>query len=170
MMIRIIFAIFLSMSGLSYAQSINPNLTISSSAFKNNEHIPAKYTCTGKNVNPPLEIKNVPLYTQSLVLIVHDPDATAADFMHWAVYSINPKTRKVAEDSIPGKELINNFGQFQYSGPCPPNGETHHYVFDLYALNNKFTMNENGSPQGLLSVMSGHILGKAQLVGVYKKP
>ena len=51
------------------------DMKIESSAFQNNENIPAKYTCDGANVNPPLKISGIPENTRSLVLVVDDPDA-----------------------------------------------------------------------------------------------
>jgi len=154
-------------STLAYAQV--PNLTLTSTAFLADGSIPSKYTCKGENVNPPLEISYVPVYTKSLVLVVHDPDAQGSDFIHWVVYNIDPMTKHIAENSAPGKQLINNFHQFDYSGPCPPNGLTHHYVFDLYALDKSFVMNENGTLEGLMRMMQGHVLAKTQLVGLYPK-
>lgn len=49
--------------------------TISASTFDNNEEIPSRYTCGGDNINPEIITENLPDNTESLVLIVDDPDA-----------------------------------------------------------------------------------------------
>lgn len=58
------------------------------SVFENNQPIPAKYTSDGKNVNPPLEISNIPNNAKSLVLIIDDPDAPRGDWVHWVLWNI----------------------------------------------------------------------------------
>ncbi|MGD8525398.1 MAG: YbhB/YbcL family Raf kinase inhibitor-like protein, partial [Thioalkalispiraceae bacterium] len=50
-------------------------LLLQSSAFKNGEPIPARFTCEGEDISPPLNWSGVPDLTQSLVLIIDDPDA-----------------------------------------------------------------------------------------------
>jgi len=161
----VICFLFLVLS--AFAQE--PNLTLRSPAFDDNQSIPSKYTCDGNNVNPPLVIRNVPANAKSMVLVVHDPDAPAGDWNHWAVYDIKPETRIIIENSIPGSEVLNDFNKFHYGGPCPPDGKAHHYVFELYALDNQLSLNPNGSLGGLLQIMQGHVLDKTRIVGIYKK-
>lgn len=48
---------------------------LSSPAFADNSQIPIDYSCKGRNVSPPLRWENVPTGTQSLALVVDDPDA-----------------------------------------------------------------------------------------------
>ena len=142
-------------------------MKLASSAFNTSETIPARYTCDGENVNPPLTVDGIPSSTESLALIVDDPDAPAGTWVHWVVYDI-PVTRKLEENSVPGKQGRNDFDNLDYGGPCPPSG-THHYHFTLYALD---IMPENRAgltKQELTRVMEGHILDKAELVGLYSK-
>jgi Raf kinase inhibitor-like YbhB/YbcL family protein len=64
-------ALFLTLTSLTKIKS----LTVSSTAFTNNGNIPVKYTCTGQQVSPPLNVANIPPEAKSLVIIVCDPDA-----------------------------------------------------------------------------------------------
>ena len=48
-------------------------MTLTSPAFKSNDHIPSKYTCEGDDVSPPLAWNGVPQGAKSLVLIIDDP-------------------------------------------------------------------------------------------------
>lgn len=142
-------------------------MKISSPEFDNNKSIPSKFTCEGKDVNPALVIENIPEGTKGLALIVDDPDAPMGTWVHWVVYDI-PVTSRIGEDSIPGKQGINDFRRTNYGGPCPPSG-THRYFFKIYALDRELGLKEGVSKKALEKAMEGHILDKAELVGLYKK-
>lgn len=142
-------------------------MELRSSAFENNGHIPAKYTCQGEDVSPPLTIGDVPPSAESLALIVDDPDAPMGTWVHWVVYDM-PVLSRIDENSIPGKQGRNDFGKRDYGGPCPPSG-THRYFFKIYALDQKLDLGEGISKKELEKSMEGHILDKAELIGSYKR-
>ena len=77
------------------------SLTVTSPVFKDKERIPAKYTCEGENINPPLQVTDMPAGTKSFVLIVEDPDAPGATFDHWVMWNI-PPDGSIRENSAPG--------------------------------------------------------------------
>ncbi|MFD2247857.1 YbhB/YbcL family Raf kinase inhibitor-like protein [Pontibacter ruber] len=143
-------------------------LSVSSPAFREGEHIPSRYTCDGENINPALEVGRLPEGTQSLALIVDDPDAPGGTWTHWLVWDIDPATTLIREDSKPGTEGRNDFGNVQYGGPCPPGG-THRYYFKLYALDRKLGLREGSSRQDLLKAMEQHVLGSGELMGRYSR-
>lgn len=142
-------------------------LTISSDAFNDHGIIPAKYTCDGDNVNPPLTIGNIPKETKSLALIVDDPDAPIRTWVHWIVWNI-PPAKKIKENEILGDEGVNDFGNNHYGGPCPPSG-THLYLFKVYALDKLLDLNPSATKIELEKAMSPHIIGFGKLVGSYKR-
>lgn len=160
--------IFVMYAVTGYGKEVNMSLKLSSPAFKHNTSIPAKFTCQGNDINPELVIENVPLGTKSLALIVDDPDAPMKTWVHWVVYDIAPGTLTIAENSIPGKQGINDFRRTNWGGPCPPSG-THRYFFKLYALDTALGLGEGISKIALEKAMEGHILAKAELIGLYKK-
>ncbi|MFH0806212.1 MAG: YbhB/YbcL family Raf kinase inhibitor-like protein [Candidatus Brennerbacteria bacterium] len=145
--------------------------TLKSTAFKDGTPIPAKYTCDGDDVNPFLEIKNPPEGTISFALIVDDSDATRGiPFDHWLIWNIPANTQYISEDNIPQGAVqgTNDFGTAKWGGPCPPTGNTpHHYIFTLYALDTPIALSLGATKEELIRLMEGHILGKAELVGVY---
>src|SRR3977135_515837 len=68
-------------------------LQISSSAFAANGAIPSKYTCDGNGRTPRLAFNGVPAKTQSLVLVVDDPDVPknlmpSGVFDHWLIWAL----------------------------------------------------------------------------------
>jgi len=144
--------------------------SIESSAFKDNSSIPRKYSCDGKDINPPLAIQNVPNGTKSLALIVDDPDAPVGIWVHWVVWDIDPGTKQIAENSVPPGSVqgTNDFGKTNHGGPCPPSG-THRYFFKLYALDTKLDMKGKIVKKDIEKAMKGHVLGEAQTMGLYKR-
>lgn len=142
-------------------------MKLSSPAFEHNASIPLKFTCQGEGVNPALIIENIPEKTQSLALIVDDPDAPRKTFVHWVVYDI-PVIGRIEENSVPGKQGANDAGGISYVGPCPPVG-VHRYFFKIYALDKALNLKEGVNKPSLESTMRGHILDQAELIGLYEK-
>lgn len=146
---------------------------LKSSSFKNRELIPVKHTCDGEDVNPLLEIRNIPAGTKSLALIMDDPDATnGTTWDHWILWNISPKTQYIDEDTIPqGAQLgTTSFGHMKYGGPCPPPGANpHRYMFKLYALDIVLSIPEGVIKSDLEKAMQGHILQQTVLTGLYKR-
>ena len=145
-------------------------LKVTSTAFAHNAPIPARYTCDGENVNPPLTIEGIPEDTQSLVLIVDDPDAPSGTFTHWVVWDI-PPTAAIEENTSPGGvEGMNNFGRHNYMGPCPPRGEKHRYFFKVFALDNMVGLPASSTEEALEMVLKGKAIAYGELMGLYKRP
>ena len=96
-------------------------MEVTSPEFGNGKKIPRKFTCEGDDINPTLIIEDIPAGTKSLALIVDDPDAPMGTWVHWFSFNI-PVVSRIDEDSIPGKQGINDFGRKEYGGPCPPSG------------------------------------------------
>ena len=146
-------------------------MKIASPVFQNNESIPAKFTCDGENINPPLEIKDVPENAKSLALIMDDPDAPAAGgFVHWVVFSIDPAIKEIRENSAPQNAIegTNSAGRAGYTSPCPPSG-THRYFFKLYALDATLALDSSATREDVKKAIEGHILDQATLVGLYQR-
>lgn len=142
-------------------------LKITSPAFANKGLIPAKYTCDGEDVNPPLSIEGIPEGTQSLALIVDDPDAPMGTWDHWTLWNILP-LEKIEENNAPGVEGLNDFNKHSYGGPCPPSG-THRYFFKVYALDTKLNLKPNSRKKDLEKAMKEHILARGEIIGLYKR-
>ncbi len=148
-----------------------------STVFKEGERIPAKHTCDGKNINPPLLWSNAPKGTQSFVLIMDDPDIP--DFVkksrgievfdHWLAYNIPPSVSGVKEGTEPeGIAGLNSAGKIGYTGPCPPDRE-HRYFFKIYALDTELDLPEGATKIEVENAMQGHILEQTELMGKYER-
>jgi hypothetical protein len=150
------------------AKDKEAHMQLTSPAFNDNEMIPTIYTCKGQAINPPLAIAGVPAEAKSLALILHDPDAPSGDFLHWIVWNILPETNEINEDSVPPDAVqgMNTAGSNKYAGPCPPSG-THHYKFDLYALDDMINLPGSTSREDVESAMASHVLARSTLTGLF---
>lgn len=148
----------------------NP-MKLTSPAFTNEARIPSKYTCDGEDMNPPLEISDVPEGAKSLVLIVDDPDAPRQTWVHWTLWDLDPSLTEISESfQVNGdaREGITSFGKPGYGGPCPPSG-VHHYFFKLYALNVQLNLPVEARVEDIEAAMQGQILARAELLGLYSR-
>ena len=150
-------------------------MRITSPAFPHNGSMPARFTCQGDDLSPPLEISGVPEGSAALVLLVDDPDAPdpAAPRMvwdHWVVWNIPPATTAIAEGAAPSGAVqgVNSWKRNDYGGPCPPIG-THRYFFKLYALDAPLALSSSAMKADVEAAMQGHVLAAAELIGLYGK-
>ncbi len=152
-------------------------LRITSTAFSPNGEIPKRYTCDDADISPPLSWEDLPPGTQSLALIVDDPDAPdpAAPKMiwvHWVLYNIPSTATGLAEGvkdlPVGTLEGLNDWKRTGYGGPCPPIGR-HRYFHKLYALDGMLPDLRKPTKAKLEEAMKGHILGQAELIGTYKR-
>jgi Raf kinase inhibitor-like YbhB/YbcL family protein len=142
-------------------------ITVSSPAFEYEGMIPAKYTCDGENINPPLQIDRLPHETQSMAIIMEDPDAPKGIFDHWLLWNI-PPTKRISENSNPGISGFNSSGKTGYHGPCPPSG-SHRYYFHLYALDTILDLEPGADKESLQKAMKTHIIAKGTIMGRYQR-
>lgn len=139
---------------------------ITSPVFRATGRIPARYTCDGANVSPPLAWGGVPAGTARLALVVDDPDAVGGTYTHWVVVDIPPRTTRAAEGTVPadGRQVANSSGGPGYIGPCPPSG-THRYRFTLYALPGPVTAT---TLPAVLTALDRDATARTRLVGTYR--
>jgi Raf kinase inhibitor-like YbhB/YbcL family protein len=142
-------------------------LGLASPAFHAGSPIPQQFTCDGQDVSPPLRWSRVPPRARSLALEVKDPDAPGGVFTHWLLWNLSPRARSLPTHVSWRLQGRNSFGRVGYSGPCPPQGSTHHYVFTLYALDRKLTLPRGASSSRFHAALGGHVVSRATLTGIY---
>lgn len=164
---------------------------IFSSAFSNGDPIPEKFSRLGENTPPPLDWSNPPNGISSFALVMDDPDSPSGAWTHWMLANIPQNlsglrctTRHLrithyasAEDSVSTEPPFtpvpqgcvqgrNSWGRDAYDGPQPPSG-THRYFFRLYALDTTLPLKNDFSGAELEAAMKGHVIGKAEIMGIY---
>ena len=148
-----------------------------SDAWGLDEAIPDKYSCHGENISPPLSWGEPPIGTQSYVLIMDDPDASAvAGFTwdHWLLYNIPADSRSLPE-GIPAEDELadgsrqgeTSFGTLEYGGPCPPAGRNHGYVFRFFAIDILLDLEPGATKSEIFSAILGHVLSNAIMTWEY---
>jgi len=171
----VLISLIVSASG----KEVNPVMKLTCPSFESQKEIPKKYTCDGEDVSPPLSWSNVPEGTKSFVLIVDDPDAPdpanpRMTWVHWVIYNL-PATIASLPEGVQEKDLpkgilqgLNDWKKTGYGGPCPPIGK-HRYFHKLYALDSVLPDLKQPTKAKLEKAMEGHVLSKAELVGLYQR-
>jgi len=155
-------------------------LRLESSAFAAEGEIPARHTCDGEDLSPPLSWTGVPEGAKSLVLIVDDPDAPPGTWVHWVLYDL-PADTSALPAGVPERERldsgaahgrcwgVNSFSRIGYHGPCPPAGSPHRYFFKLYALDALLGLAPRATKPEVERAMKGHVMAQAEIVGTYRR-
>lgn len=145
---------------------------VSSPAFADGEEIPREFTCDGADVSPRLHIVGIPSTAESLVVIVEDPDAPLNTWYHWVEFNIVPESgaRDIARDagSI-GTQGSNSWSLTHYRGPCPPEGEEHRYVFNVFALDGRLDLPEGVEAPQVYTAMEDRVISTTELTGTYAR-
>ncbi len=165
-----LFFLVLSVSEALSEEQKQSELKITSPVFENNSDIPRRYACDGKNISPPIEIKNVPPQAKTLALIIDDIDAPRGTYVHWILWNIDPMVKEIKEDGVPEGAVqgTNDFKRHPYRGPCPPS-RAHRYVFKVFALDRRLDLSPDSTKTDLEKTIKGHVIAQAQLIGRYKK-
>lgn len=147
------------------------DFSLTSHAFQNGSEIPRKYGYKNGNVSPPLTIQDVPNGTESLVLIMDDPDAMGAVgkiWAHWLLWNIASNIDEISENSIPSNSVEGktDFGEIGYGGPAPPD-KRHTYIFKLYAISKKLDLPKETTKTELETSIKNSIIAETKLTGTY---
>ena len=161
--------------GGSSERAPSGDIAVRSPAFADGRTMPTAYTCSGKNVSPPLSWSHLPAGTARLRLQMNDltahflhwtvtgidpgTHAVAAGWTHWIVFNLPAEARELAEGTprrptLPGgaAQGTNDFGKVGYGGPCPPEGDDpHRYAFTVVALDRAGKVLDRGSLVGTFS-------------------
>ena len=157
---------------------LEPGPAVSGFAFTSDsgvaeaEEIGARFTCDGEDASPRLAWEGVPKTTQELSLAVEDPDAPGTTFTHWLVYGIDQRVTQLSE-GVPGEAVTpgppllrqgeNDFGRMGYSGPCPPGGKEHRYVFRLLALEATVDLEPGADRAAFDEAVAPHLVAEARV-------
>ncbi|MEE9167805.1 MAG: YbhB/YbcL family Raf kinase inhibitor-like protein [Candidatus Neomarinimicrobiota bacterium] len=181
-----IVAVFLFVSSpfslLQNQEDKMEEFNIITTAFKEGEGIPSKYTGEGEDVSPPFEWTGVPGGTKSFGLICLDPDAPPGTWVHWILYDLPGDSVSLEEGVLKTETLdngarqgacwgVDSFSRVGYYGPFPPSGHGwHRYYFTLYALEvDSLGLAPKAEWKQVERAMEGHVLGKAGVMGKYKR-
>ncbi len=164
---------------ISEGTPMTQKFQITSSAYKEHDEMPARFTSDGPDISPPLAWSDAPAGTRSFALIMDDPDAPdpaapKMTWVHWVLYDIPANAHALPEGGskhLPtgAREGVNDWKRTGYGGPNPPIGR-HRYFVKLYALDTLLPNLHKPTKTQLEAAMRGHILAETQLIGTYQHP
>lgn len=147
-------------------------MTLTSSAFEDGEPIPERYSCEGENVPPPLRWTGTPAEAKEVALVIEDPDATGAIFVHWIVVGIDPGVGSITPGAPPAGavEFAGSSDMAAYIGPCPPDdGGSHRYHFEIYALRKRPGLVEGSRPIEKVQAIRKAAIAGGLLIGKFER-
>lgn len=146
---------------------------LTSPAFADDGMIPAEHTCDGPDTSPQLDVSGLPGGTESVIIVVEDPDADLGTWEHWVVFDVPAEPTELqipAGGAAGGTSAVNSWKVTRYKGPCPPEGEEHRYFFSVYALNNRLELPEGVDSAAVFEAMQPFLINSAELMGRYARP
>lgn len=147
------------------------DFTLNTQDFSIRGLLPQEYTCDGADVSPELEWQNPPPNTKAFAIVLNDPDAKKGNFYHWIIYNIpkNVTTLKHGMNPLPQGTVVvtNSFGKAQYNGPCPPQGATHNYIFNIYALKQPLSLPANADISTVLQEITKQTIDSTYVSVIY---
>lgn len=146
----LLFFVSCSLNQANSAINSGPKFSLKSSDISANATIQLDqvfngFGCEGKNISPQISWQNAPKETKSFALTVYDPDApTGSGWWHYLAVNIAANTAELPrgfavenkfETKNGIKQIRNDYGIYNFGGPCPPKGnKPHRYIFTVHAL------------------------------------
>lgn len=155
------------------------DFTVTSSVVAEGEELPETYTADGEDISPPLSLQGLPGGTESLAVVLDDPDAPSGVFVHWLLWNVPGDTTAISE-GVPRNETVdeldgarqgtNDFGEIGYFGPAPPaDDDAHTYRFTVYAVDSMLELEAGAERDALEEALDGSTLGSARLTSTYER-
>jgi phosphatidylethanolamine-binding protein (PEBP) family uncharacterized protein len=132
--------------------------TMSSPVFDAGSLIPARYTCDGGEVSPPLRWSAMPPGTAELALFILNLNSRPGGkfTFYWAVAGLHPTLKGIAAGRLPDGAIVgrNSLGQSRYT-ICPAKSEgLQHYVVALFAAQHPSAARPGFSADALYKTLS----------------
>lgn len=157
-------------------------MKLTSQDFNDGDKLPERHVFNGmgyegENMSPHLAWDDVPEGTKSFVVTCYDPDApTGSGWWHWGVANLPADARSLPQGAGSGVAELpqgavqtrTDFGSSGYGGAAPPKGESHRYIFTVYAIDvDVLEVNESASGAYLGFNVHFHQLASASITAMY---
>lgn len=171
--------ITLLLSGTAHAEMILSSPDIAEGAPLDSDQVFAGFGCEGGNLSPALSWSGSPEGTKSYIVTAYDPDApTGSGFWHWSVFNIPAETTALPEGigtqmaTLPDGAIAarNDFSQNGFGGACPPEGQSHRYIFTVFAMPQETLPIDETASGALVGFMANtSSLARATITATYKR-
>lgn len=143
-----------------------------------NDHVYNGGGVNGKNISPHLRWSGFPPNTKSFAVTCFDPDApTGCGFWHWVLFDIPASVTELSRGAASGDladlpagavHVRNDAGSHDYTGPFPPKGESHRYIFAVHAVDaEKLGPGADAAPAVVGFNLTFHTLARAVLTAEF---
>ena len=145
---------------------------VASAAFPHGGQIPARYTCDGGNVSPPLQWGKLPAGTSQLFVLALSLTAGASGAIGWAVGGIDPSSAGFAAGQLPPGAVAgrSSDGHIGWSGICGARGKPQAVILLVYALRHPLHLSSGFDPRTVQSQLAGNTVGSGVIYGAYRRP
>jgi Raf kinase inhibitor-like YbhB/YbcL family protein len=155
-----------------------PKLTLTSADIKEGQQVPDTFSQNGANKSPQLTWTAGPAGTKAYVVATQDPYmGRPTPVQHWIVWNI-PADVTMLPQGVPTTATLDSpKGAVQatvgtaagYRGPKPPAGQTHQYVYQVFALDGPLTVADptKANADSIAALMKGHVLAAGKLTAPY---
>jgi phosphatidylethanolamine-binding protein (PEBP) family uncharacterized protein len=156
----------LAVAALGSAETLGRGgFALASPAFAAGEELDGSFTAAEEDaVAPPLEWSAPPPGSQELVIVVEEGSAKGAQpVCHWLVWGLPAQRGKLLEGEVPPRTGKNALGNSEWLLPDVPEGETRHYLFQIFATDLPLVLMPGASRAQLLASLQGSITACAVL-------
>jgi phosphatidylethanolamine-binding protein (PEBP) family uncharacterized protein len=145
---------------------------VASAAFPHGGQIPARYTCDGGDVSPPLQWGQLPAGTSQLFVLALSLTAGASGAIRWAVGGIDPNSGGIPAGQLPLGAVAgrSSDGHIGWSGICGARGKPQAVIVLVYALRHPLHLSSGFDPRTVQSQLAGNTVGSGVVYGAYKRP
>ncbi|QDH35810.1 YbhB/YbcL family Raf kinase inhibitor-like protein [Porphyrobacter sp. YT40] len=160
----------LAIAMLGSAQTIaRGGFALTSPAFRAGDDLDASFTADEEDaVAPPVEWSAPPPGSAELVLVVEEvADSGKEPACHWLVWGLAGQRGKLLEGETPPRTGKNKAGNSEWLLPAPAEGETRHYLFQLFATDLPLVLMPGAGRAELLASLQGTITACAVLHATY---
>ena len=150
-------------------------MKIFSSAFKDGQRIPSKYTCDGEDISPRIRVAGSD--APYLAIIMDDPDAPRGTFTHWLAWNI-PVIGEIPPGIPPEPRIshpvsivqgMNDSRRIGYAGPCPPPGKAHRYFIRVWSVERKLDLLPGAERIELEDALASAATGYGETMAIYDR-
>jgi phosphatidylethanolamine-binding protein (PEBP) family uncharacterized protein len=136
--------------------------------------LPAKFTCDGMGISPPVAWTNAPDGTKGYAVVMHHNPPDGSTHVYWVLAGLDGNITNLAENAMgigqAGANTVNrNLG---YAPPCSKGPGRKSYFITVYALKEVWKPKEGErlTRDSLLTGIKGLVLGKSVLEVGYARP
>ncbi len=157
-----------------------PALDFTSPDIAAGKPIDVKFSSYGDSKSPALNWSAGPAGTGAYVVVLQDPIVGRdKPNQHWIIYNIPANVTSLPQDLPKEVSLSAPAGAMQasarnsagYFGPRPPSGQTHNYVYQVFAIDAPLTLAQaDVNTDTLTAAIKGHVLAAGKLEAPFTGP